>query len=226
MSTISPLAKPPDEVDDFMEFDSVATQAITLVCHPTNLKDLPISPPDDELPPSTSALVKGKSVQTSTSHESTSPKPQILGLPLELLLHIYSQLNPIDAVCLSLISKHMYNIAQQSDIRASTHSRLILHVPLTIGAPDSEHPVVKSQGCRHCRPVLFQPAHCELNFHLRSFMPKHMRSNLLRIITQLVLIVERASGDDLSKEEDTCQFSPPLSEDRLSPDDKILTGRQ
>jgi hypothetical protein len=66
-----------------------------------------------------------------------------------------------------------------SDIRSSNYIYSIIspttsHYPLDIGAPDSEHPVITKSGCRHCLPVLLYPAHCELQFHLRSFIPKDL----------------------------------------------------
>ena len=40
---------------------------------------------------------------------------------------------------------------------------------------DSTHPLPNSSGCRHCLPVLFYPAHCELHFHLRPIIPSHLK---------------------------------------------------
>src|SRR4051794_14838413 len=54
-------------------------------------------------------------------------------------------------------------------------SPLISDIPLTIGAPDSPDPVITQSGCRHCLPVLYYPARCELQFHLRKFIPKEWK---------------------------------------------------
>ncbi|RDW82243.1 hypothetical protein BP6252_03355 [Coleophoma cylindrospora] len=45
---------------------------------------------------------------------------------------------------------------------------------LEIGDPDGMHPVLNTSSCRHCVPVLHFPAHCQLHFHLRTFMPDHL----------------------------------------------------
>ena len=49
-----------------------------------------------------------------------------------------------------------------------------IQFPLLIGSPDSAFPVPELEGCKHCTPVLYYPAHCELHFHLREFIPKHL----------------------------------------------------
>lgn len=88
-----------------------------------------------------------------------------LGVPPEIHLRIFSFLNPIDAVCLSLVNNYMYTISPR--ITPDTH-------PLDIGEPGSEYPVEKREGCKHCVPVRFYPHHCELHFHLREFIPKEL----------------------------------------------------
>ncbi|KAG0646252.1 Cytochrome c oxidase assembly [Hyphodiscus hymeniophilus] len=77
-----------------------------------------------------------------------------LAVPPEIHLKIFELLHPVDAVCLSIV-----NIAPTLDF------------PLGIGAPDSCEPLPRRSGCRHCLPVLFYPAHCELHFHLSSTAP-------------------------------------------------------
>ena len=74
-------------------------------------------------------------------------------------------------------SKYIYNLAPK------------LNYPLSIGAPgisfppsqlpaltrtDSTSPLPHPTGCKHCLPVLFYPAHCELHFHLRPIIPSHL----------------------------------------------------
>lgn len=50
-------------------------------------------------------------------------------------------------------------------------------IDLTLGGPYSSIPVVSNPsgpGCLHCIPVKYFPAHCELHYHLRSFMPPEL----------------------------------------------------
>ncbi|KAE9375459.1 hypothetical protein N431DRAFT_502353 [Stipitochalara longipes BDJ] len=88
-----------------------------------------------------------------------------LGVPPEIHLKIFTILNPIDAVCLSLVNKYMYTISPPID--PYSH-------PLTIGEPSSGFPIKQIQGCKHCVPVRFYPHHCELHYHLREFIPKEL----------------------------------------------------
>jgi hypothetical protein len=48
--------------------------------------------------------------------------------------------------------------------------------PLTAGSPSSctPLPLAHNRSCKHCVPVLYYPAHCELHYHIRSFMPSHL----------------------------------------------------
>jgi len=52
------------------------------------------------------------------------------------------------------------------------------HLPsgLQTGAPDSATPLplVYNRSCKHCVPVIYFPAHCELHYHIRSFMPRDL----------------------------------------------------
>lgn len=86
-----------------------------------------------------------------------------LGVPPEIHLKIFTFLNPIDAVCLSLVNNYMYTISPR--IAPQSH-------PLSIGDPSSAFPVEQIEGCKHCVPVRFYPHHCELHYHLRGFIPK------------------------------------------------------
>ncbi|KAH8818178.1 hypothetical protein F5882DRAFT_512489 [Hyaloscypha sp. PMI_1271] len=86
-----------------------------------------------------------------------------LGVPPEIHLKIFTFLNPIDAVCLSLVNNYMYTISPR--ISPQSH-------PLSIGEPSSAFPVEQIEGCKHCVPVRFYPHHCELHYHLRGFIPK------------------------------------------------------
>ncbi|TVY43717.1 hypothetical protein LSUB1_G000656, partial [Lachnellula subtilissima] len=47
-------------------------------------------------------------------------------------------------------------------------------IPLNTGAPDSSHPIISPNSCKYCCPVLYYPAHCQLHYHLRPFIPQHM----------------------------------------------------
>ncbi|KAH8599421.1 hypothetical protein B0O99DRAFT_390645 [Bisporella sp. PMI_857] len=132
----------------------------------------------------TSNSSKGKGKEKDIDDSEIKPKEwqleqtPFLRLPKEVVLAIFKVLNPIDAVSLSLTNKYAYLLAKGSD--STVHKpdgivRPILQgVSMFIGAPDSEHPVIQSQGCKFCLPVLYYPPHCELNFHLRPFMPSHL----------------------------------------------------
>ncbi|TVY76079.1 hypothetical protein LSUE1_G004706 [Lachnellula suecica] len=85
-------------------------------------------------------------------------KTPFLAMPPELHLKIFSFLNPIDQVCLSLVNAYIYKLNPPK------------RFPLDMGAPDSHYPVV-SHSCRHCVPILYYPAHCQLHYHLRPFIP-------------------------------------------------------
>lgn len=52
-----------------------------------------------------------------------------------------------------------------------------IKIPLSIGSPNSPSPYAtpENKGCHHCVPVLYFPAHCELNFHLRKFVPQNLK---------------------------------------------------
>jgi hypothetical protein len=118
---------------------------------------------------------------TKDAWKQFSKTTPFLGVPPEIHLKLFGLLNPIDAVCLSLVkyvlphpdprfalslthpSKYMYTISPK--ITPDSH-------PLDIGEPGSEFPVEKREGCKHCVPVRFYPHHCELHFHLRGFIPK------------------------------------------------------
>jgi hypothetical protein len=102
-----------------------------------------------------------------------------LGVPPEIHLKIFTFLNPIDAVCLSLV-KYVFFITHDSPITdlPSNYMYTIsprispqFH-PLSIGEPSSAFPVEQIEGCKHCVPVRFYPHHCELHYHLRGFIPK------------------------------------------------------
>jgi len=95
--------------------------------------------------------------------QATKHTVPFLAVPPEIHLKIFSLLNPIDSVCLSLVNKYIYTNSPR--ITPESH-------PLTIGAPGSSFPVEKIEGCKHCVPVLYFPAHCELHYHLRGFIPK------------------------------------------------------
>jgi hypothetical protein len=117
--------------------------------------------------------------------EATKHTVPFLAVPPEIHLKIFSLLNPIDFVCLSLV-KYVFSPTSHSPL--SPHSLMYRSTyiysispritteshPLTIGAPGSSFPVEKIEGCKHCVPVLYFPAHCELHYHLRGFIPKEL----------------------------------------------------
>ncbi|KAF7873911.1 hypothetical protein EAF04_002583 [Stromatinia cepivora] len=97
--------------------------------------------------------------------------PFVTTIP-EIMLGIFKYLNPIDAVCFSLINKYSRSIY----ISHGTHQLLDFQPSLQIGRPESKFPVIPGpkHSCHHCCPVAFFPAHCELHFHLRSFIPSDL----------------------------------------------------
>ncbi|KAG9232285.1 hypothetical protein BJ875DRAFT_89411 [Amylocarpus encephaloides] len=103
------------------------------------------------------------------THDSwkTFPKAStpFLALPLKIHLHIFSSLNPIDGTCLSLACSCIYALAPSFPCHCPSNSTP-RSLPLTTGASSSAHPVPQKKGCKHCLPVLFYPAHCELHFHI------------------------------------------------------------
>lgn len=106
-------------------------------------------------------------------HQLIPPPPKV-----SKLSQVFIPFNPTLFKRVSNVtSKYIYSLAQYSDATARKGNTIdpILSVPLAIGAPDSACPVVKKSGCKYCTPVLYQPAHCELSFHLRGFMPSHLK---------------------------------------------------
>ncbi|KAF7916990.1 uncharacterized protein EAE98_010421 [Botrytis deweyae] len=123
----------------------------------------PISPPySDE----DSSIIKDKLEFVEKKH-----KPFIT-TPPEIVMGIFKYLNPIDAVCFSLLNKYIRNVY----LSHGRHQILDFNPPLAMGRPESTFPVIPGpqRSCRHCCPVAFFPAHCELHFHLASFMPSHL----------------------------------------------------
>ncbi|KAJ8057970.1 hypothetical protein OCU04_013143 [Sclerotinia nivalis] len=84
-------------------------------------------------------------------------------LPNELKLEIFSHLDPIDATCLALTSRHTYLI-----YRAIHGTALPLNTR-RVGPNNLEYAFTKSteKMCRHCGK-----GRCELWMHIREFMEK------------------------------------------------------
>ncbi|EPE35376.1 hypothetical protein GLAREA_11075 [Glarea lozoyensis ATCC 20868] len=59
--------------------------------------------------------------------------------------------------------------------QASGRFRDVQPLPLETGSPYLRNPVIQTRGCKFCVPVLYYPAHCELHFHIREFIPENMR---------------------------------------------------
>jgi len=98
--------------------------------------------------------------------------PANLSQCLSLVKYLFRSSNRSN---LTASSKYMHHISPILNPDKSTHpSKHPKPIHLNIGAPDSSHPVIKSSGCRHCVPVIYYPAHCELSFHLRDFVPPEM----------------------------------------------------
>lgn len=127
-------------------------------------------------------------------------KNLFLAMPPEIHVEIFKRLNPIDAVCLSLVKYtpllrpliHMTPppFFNSLESRLTPHSPYIHHIyltilpqptisnlPLTTGSPSSALPLplARDRSCKHCVPVLYYPAHCELHYHIRSFIPRHLQ---------------------------------------------------
>lgn len=92
------------------------------------------------------------------------------------------------APCLTLYtpySKVLYKIPpklEDADFPSDMDAKSAFHtypgVPLLTGSPFSSTPVERHMslsGCLHCTPGQYYPSHCELHFHLRSWMPEHLR---------------------------------------------------
>ncbi|APA16316.1 hypothetical protein sscle_16g110860 [Sclerotinia sclerotiorum 1980 UF-70] len=133
------------------------------------LSSISLTPSD---PPVLSASIK-ESTDNMDKLEIVDKKhkPFVTTIP-EIMLGIFKYLNPIDAVCFSLINKYSRNIYTSH----GAHQLLDFQPPLQIGRPESRFPVIPGpeHSCHHCCPVAFFPAHCELHFHLRSFIPSDL----------------------------------------------------
>ncbi|KAA8565353.1 hypothetical protein MFRU_045g00520 [Monilinia fructicola] len=106
------------------------------------------------------------------SDEIKKKHEPFISTPPEIMIGIFKFLNPIDAVCFSLMNKFTHNIYLSEGTRPVLH----FQPPLQIGRPETEFPVIPGpkNSCHHCCPVAFFPAHCELHFHLKSFMPSDL----------------------------------------------------
>ncbi|PQE27895.1 hypothetical protein CJF30_00009063 [Rutstroemia sp. NJR-2017a BBW] len=123
--------------------------------------------------PSSSESLSALADDSDEVAETTEKKEPVnlifVTTPPEIVLQIYRYLDPIDTVCFSLINKYIRNI-HTSHLYHPSH----LHPSLSLGSPSSPHPIPRQSGCRHCVPVLHFPAHCQLHYHLRSFMPEEL----------------------------------------------------
>ncbi|ESZ90065.1 hypothetical protein SBOR_9553 [Sclerotinia borealis F-4128] len=134
----------------------------------------PIIPLSPLLCPSTEDLMGMMGEMAVFSNETIElekHQPFITTTP-EIIQGIFKHLNPVDTVCFSLMNKYIHNIY----LSLGTHHIPDFKPPLQIGRPESKFPVIPGpqHGCRHCCPVAFFPAHCELHFHLKSFMPSNL----------------------------------------------------
>ncbi|KAG4029509.1 hypothetical protein MFRU_015g00510 [Monilinia fructicola] len=101
--------------------------------------------------------------ETEEGQEQQQEKPTLPTLPNELKLEIFSHLDPIDATCLALTSRHTYLV-----YRAIHGTALALNTR-RVGPNNLEYAFTKSdeRSCRHCGK-----GRCELWMHLREFMEK------------------------------------------------------
>ncbi|CZR53223.1 uncharacterized protein PAC_03101 [Phialocephala subalpina] len=161
------------DLENTMSFTSSTTAALQAITKEISMKDASQNTLMDDI---------SVSVSFSQSREETEMQEDeveevkdetwkqfmrvtpFLGLPPEIHLKIIKLLNPIDATCLSLVSKYIYRLSPP----------YLNSYPLDIGSPSSAHPCPKIEGCRHCVPVLYHPAHCELHYHLRPSVPKEL----------------------------------------------------
>ncbi|CAD6441336.1 8ece6f82-56d7-4909-adc9-7c587ebdf670-CDS [Sclerotinia trifoliorum] len=110
---------------------------------------------------------KEEAIREETKEESTKEKEEekitLPTLPNELKLEIFSHLDPIDATCLALTSRHTYLI-----YRAIHGTALPLNTRRT-GPNNLEYAFTKSteKMCRYCGK-----GRCELWMHIREFMEK------------------------------------------------------
>ncbi|KAF8863558.1 hypothetical protein BDZ45DRAFT_798154 [Acephala macrosclerotiorum] len=160
------------DLENTMSFTTSATAALQAITREISMKepsqdtvmnDVPISLSFSQSREETEMQDEVEEVKDETWKQFTKVTP-FLGLPPEIHLKIISLLNPIDATCLSLVSKYIYRL---SPPYVNSH-------PLDIGSPHSTNPLPKIEGCKYCVPVLYHPAHCELHYHLRSFIPKEL----------------------------------------------------
>ncbi|KAH6682971.1 hypothetical protein B0J14DRAFT_468561 [Halenospora varia] len=127
-----------------------------------------------EIPPT--SRESGSEPQT----QITKPPSTLISLPPEIHFRIFQELNPIDFTCLVLSCKHLYTLSLTHQTRLNPfvllRERSVPPLPrLLSGSPQSQTPVIQASGCRHCTPALYYPAHCELHFHLKCFMPSDMK---------------------------------------------------
>ncbi|EDO00482.1 predicted protein [Sclerotinia sclerotiorum 1980 UF-70] len=132
------------------------------------LSSISLTPSD---PPVLSASIK-ESTDNMDKLEIVDKKhkPFVTTIP-EIMLGIFKYLNPIDAVCFSLINTVATYILLMALINFLTFNPLFKLVDLKADFPVIPGP---EHSCHHCCPVAFFPAHCELHFHLRSFIPSDL----------------------------------------------------
>ncbi|KAK0107331.1 hypothetical protein ONS95_004024 [Cadophora gregata] len=90
----------------------------------------------------------------------------LLDLPIEIHLRIISNVCELSTLSLSLTCREFY-----TRLSPLTHS---YDLSLSSGSPSSLTPHPNPIGCRHCVPVLYSPAHCELHYHIRCFFPPEL----------------------------------------------------
>ncbi|KAH8687535.1 hypothetical protein BGZ60DRAFT_522188 [Tricladium varicosporioides] len=136
--------------------------------------------------PDSASIITIKEIPPTSREPSSEPRAQItnlpptlISLPPEIHLRIFQELNPIDFTCLVLSCKHLYTTSLTRLTRLNPLVPGECSLPplpcLLSGSPQSQNPVIQASGCRHCTPALYYPAHCELHFHLKCFMPSDMK---------------------------------------------------
>ncbi|KUJ18249.1 uncharacterized protein LY89DRAFT_684174 [Mollisia scopiformis] len=167
------------DLESTMSFSTSATAALQAITREVSMKDLSQTNSDTVMHDASPSFSQSREETQMQEEDEAASFEEVkderwkqfskitpfLAVPPEIHLKIMTLLHPIDATCLSLVNKYIYELSPPF---LNPH-------PMDIGAPFSTDPCPKVEGCKHCVPVLYHPAHCELHYHLRSFMPKELK---------------------------------------------------
>ncbi|KAI9643089.1 hypothetical protein NHQ30_008824 [Ciborinia camelliae] len=115
---------------------------------------------------SLSQAMEEKEEAPKEGQEEQKEKITLSTLPNELKLEIFSHLDPIDATCLGLTTRHTYLIYR------AIHGTALPLTTRRAGPNDAEYAFTKSDAkmCRYCGT-----GRCELWMHVKEFMEKGPR---------------------------------------------------